>query len=73
MNIAEHVVVSTAFEGSCENTGVLQIIQSNGSITLPSEVQEIEVLCYDRRRWSRKIQGEAVFDAAKRKSIQQEM
>ena len=61
MDVTDDTIISRTFECATQQPGVLHISKADGSISFKSEMEEVEILGNNRRRWSRKVEGERIF------------
>ena len=62
MNIAQDMVVAAVLQSSTQQSSILQVINSNCTVTFESEMQQVEVLGDNRCSRSRKVEREGIFD-----------
>ena len=73
MNVAQHGVPSRAFKSPAQESSIFQVVKSNCAVTLKAEVQKIEVLSDDGRRWPRKVERERILDASEVMKLEDEI
>jgi hypothetical protein len=61
VDITDDSIISRTFECTAQQPGVLHISKADCSISFKTEMEEVEILGNDRRRWSRKVEGERIF------------
>lgn len=62
VNIAQDMIVAAVLQSSTQQSSILQVIDSNCTVTLETEMQQVEVLSDNRCSRSRKVEREGIFD-----------
>jgi hypothetical protein len=61
VNLTDDSIVSRMFECTAQQPGVLHICKADRSISFKTEMEEVEILGDDGRRWSREVEGKRIF------------